>query len=141
VATIEQDMSPSPGGLRTPDLYQLQGAQVHVTYATTGLDGKPHLTYQDATQTLTFDGDQIRTAQSEIGTLVTVTTRMSVDTGSTSFSVLIPNVNLGASGHAPISTDGVTTIHRFSVVAAFNQGQTELYSFVHLTGTASFVLF
>ena len=42
---------------------------------------------------------------------------------------------------APLSTEGITTIHRFSVVPAFNKGQTELYSAATLRGTAQFVLF
>ena len=33
---------------RTPDLYTLHGGGLHVSYSTTGIDGKPHFTYQDA---------------------------------------------------------------------------------------------
>ena len=63
-----------------------------------------------------------------------------IDTGYTSFSLLIPKVNLG-SAPAQLSTYAVTTTHRFGVVAAFNKGQTESYSVVHLTGTAQAVVF
>lgn len=125
----------------TPNLFQLQGDQTHVTYSTTSIDGKPQFTYQDAVQTLNFSGDQIRAQATEIGTLVTVATRQSVDTGRTTFSLLVPTVNLGASPSVPIQTEGITTVHRFSIIQTFNQGQTELYRVVQLTGTASFVAF
>jgi hypothetical protein len=53
----------------------------------------------------------------------------------------VPTANLGSSQQAPIDTQGITTIHRFSPVPAFNQGQTELYRVAPLTGTASFANF
>lgn len=121
----------------SPTLYQRQGSHLHVTYATTGVDGKPHVTYQDASRTLSFVGDEVRTLSSEIGDLVSVSIHRTVDTGSTSFTLLVPHVNLGQATSAPIKTERITTIHRFSVVSARNQGQTELYSVVALTGTAS----
>ncbi|HEV2989010.1 MAG TPA: hypothetical protein VG759_11245 [Candidatus Angelobacter sp.] len=126
---------------KQPNLYQLQGHGLHITYSTSGIDGKPHFTYQDAHQSLQFSGSEIRTASTEIGTLVTVTIRRTIDTGSTSFSLMVPTVNLGNANQVHIKTFGVTTIHKFSVVPAFNQGQTELYTLTDLSGTASFVVF
>jgi hypothetical protein len=129
-----------------PNLYDLSGRlpgghTLHVTYSTRGFDGKPHLSYQDGTQGLSFSGDQIRVVEADIGMLVSVTIRMTVDTGSTSFSVLIPRVNLpaGPGQSAPIASDGITTVHRFSVLPM--HGQLDLYSVVKLSGTARFVVF
>jgi len=125
-----------------PNLYQLQGGGIHVTYSTTGFDGKPHFTYQDPQGSHNFSGDQINVAQTTIGEIVTVTIRLTVDSGSTSFSVIIPTVNLTTSGQAAhIDTEGITTVHRFSIVPSFNQGQTELYRFTPLSGTAEQVAF
>lgn len=141
MATTQEAIQSAPASpVVTPNLYHLNGHHLHVMYSTSGIDGRPHLTYQDAVQTLTFTGDQIRSETTEIGTLVTVDLRKSVDAGRTTFSLLVPTVNLGTENSVPIATDGITTIHRFSIVAKFNQGQTELYSFTRLTGTASFVL-
>ena len=53
----------------------------------------------------------------------------------------MPTVHLNSTNHASIHTEGITTIHRFSILPAFNQGQTELYTVTPLTGTASFVVF
>jgi hypothetical protein len=141
MATAQEEAGRATFPVKIPDLYQLRGAALHITYSTTSFVGKPRFVYQDALQTLTFEGDQIRTVVTEIGTLSTVTIRMTVDSGSTSFTLLVPRVNLGSSNHAPIHTEGITTIHRFSVVPALNQGQTELYTVTPLTGTASFVDF
>jgi len=90
---------------------------------------------------LHFTGDQIRTTTTEIGTLVTVTIRLTVDAGSTSFTLLVPHVNLDQGRHAPIVTEGITTLHRFSIFPPANHGQTELYTVIPLTGTAQAVVF
>ncbi len=126
----------------TPNMYQLAGDGMHVTYASTSINGQPHLTYQDGAQTLSFSGSEIRQTKTEIGTLVTVTIRMTVDTGSTAFTLLVPSVNLPSpSSPAQIHTYGITTVHKFSVVPAANRGQTELYTTTELSGTASLVFF
>lgn len=119
---------------QAPNLYRLQGGHVHVTYSTSGV---PHFTYQDAKQTLQFSGQQIQTSSTSIGTLVTVTIRMTVDTGSTSFTLLVPKVNLKPGKAAAISTVGITTSHKFSVVPMMNEGQVELYTTTALSGTAA----
>src|SRR5262245_54302748 len=84
-----------------PNLYQLQGEALHVTYATSGIDGLPHFSYQDAHQTLSFKGDEIRVAETEIGMLVTVSIRRTIDSGATSFTLLVPTVNVEQGGSAP----------------------------------------
>ena len=133
---------PAPTEFVSPNLYQLQGGEIHVSYATTGFDGKPTFSYQDAQSAQSFSGDQINVAETPIGQVVTVLIRRTIDTGSTSFSILIPTVNLTAVGQqAHIHTDGITTVHRFSVLPAANRGQTELYQFIPMSGTAEQVVF
>jgi hypothetical protein len=90
---------------------------------------------------MNFEGDQIRSMESEIGTLVSVTIFATVDAGSTSFTLLLPHVNLDQSQQATITTEGITTLHRSSLLPVFNQGQTELYTVERLTGTAAAVDF
>ena len=129
-------------GFISPNLYQVSGGGLHVSYSTTGFDGKAHFHYQDSIHSLDFSGPAIRTIDTEIGTLVTVTIRPTVDTGSTSFSLFVPVINLtSSSGSAPIKTFGITTVHRFSVVQAFMAGQIESYSETTLSGTAQEVFF
>ena len=126
---------------KSPNLYIVHGHGLHVTYSTSGFDGKPHFDYHDSHGTHAFSGDQIRTEQTEIGTLVSVTIQLTVDSGSTSFSLLVPTVNLGSANSVPISTVGITTRHKFSIIQSLNLGQTELYSTTNLTGTAQAVVF
>lgn len=125
-----------------PNLYKLSGGHMHVTYSASDKAGQPHLSYEDGTRTLSFTGNQIRETKTEMGTLVSVTIRMTVDTGSTIFTLLVPTVNLASpSSPAQVKTYGITTVHRFSVVPAANRGQTELYTMTELSGTASLVVF
>lgn len=129
-------MSPS-----TPNSYQLQGPGLFVAYTTSSIDGKPHFDYHDAHAVLHFTGEEIRTADLEFGTLVTVTLSQTPDVGSTLFTLLVPHVNLDQTQPANIATKGVRTIHRSSLVPANDHGQTDLYSVTSLTGTARFVTF
>src|SRR5262249_51889504 len=122
-----------------PNFYQLSSRSIHVTYSTNGIDGKPHLSYQDARQTLSFAGEEIRVAESDLGTIVSVAIRRTVDSGSTTFSLILPRVVLADLPPCPIPTRGITVVHRFSVVPAFNRGQLDSYAVVKLHGTASII--
>lgn len=124
-----------------PNSYQLQGSGLFVSYTTSGIDGKPHFDYHDAHIVLHFTGEEIRTADLEFGMLVTVTISQTPDVGSTLFTLLVPHVNLDQTQPAHITTRGVTTIQRSSLVPARDHGQTDLYSITSLTGTARLVMF
>ncbi|WP_292812250.1 hypothetical protein [Nostoc sp. JL23] len=125
-----------------PNLYQFQGKNVSISYSTTSFIGKPLFTYKDKQQTLNFQGtEQIHSVETEIGTLVTVTIRKTVDTGNTVFTLILPRVNLGKSNSAAVETKGITTTNLFSVIPKFNQGQRQTYTTIHLTGTAQAVAF
>jgi hypothetical protein len=127
----------------TPNHYQLHGGAISVTFLPVGAGGLAHFQYHDPQRTLNFTGDQIRKVEvPDLGTIVSVTLILTVDSGSTTFSVLIPKTTLqgvrGAS--ATIHTEGITTVHRFSIVPIFNLGQDELYTVTPLTGTASSII-
>ncbi|BDI19899.1 hypothetical protein ANSO36C_57010 [Nostoc cf. commune SO-36] len=123
-----------------PNLYQFKGKNISITYSTTSFIGQPLLTYQDNQQTLSFRGNkEIRSVETEIGTLVTVTIHKTVDTGSTSFTLILPRVKLTPGNEVKIVTKGITTTN--TVIPKFNQGQTQTYKTIHLTGTAQAVAF
>ncbi len=124
---------------QTPNLYQLSGKHLDITYSTSGIDGKPHFSYQDLQQTLSFSGDQIRSVETEIGTLVSVTIRLTVDTGGTSFSLVLPHVSIPGEQSVPIQTFGITTLHRFSILPI--TGQRDFYTVTRLHGSAARVFF
>ena len=125
-------------GFVQPTNWSLHGGGIHVLFSTAG----PHLHYQDSVRVLDFTGASIRVvAVPDVGTLVSVTIFLTVDSGSTTFTVLLPVVNLPAPPLLPVPvnvvTEAITTAHHFSVIPAFMHGQQEHYSVTSLTGTAS----
>jgi len=121
-----------------PNMFSLDGDGIHVTYSTTSFQGKPLFTYHDSFQFKSFSGDQIKTVATDIGTLVTVVIHLTIDQGSTTFSLLLPHVNLPASNVANITAEGITTLNRFSIFPL--PGQTQFYTVHNMWGTASFVV-
>jgi hypothetical protein len=98
------------------------------------------LHYHDAFRVLDFTGADIRAVDvPDVGTLVSVTIFLTVDSGSTTFTVLLPLVNLPAPPLLPasvsVTTEGITTVHHFSIF--ITDGQQEFYTVTKLTGTAS----
>jgi hypothetical protein len=125
-----------------PNRFVLQSSdgRVKVDYETTSLVGQPVLNLtQGSGPTRHFAGSQIRRVFTEIGTLVTVTTQITVDTGSTSFSVLIPAISLtSTSDHQSFTTEAILTSHT-GPVSVPPTGVHERYQFITLQGQASFV--
>jgi hypothetical protein len=87
---------------------------------------------------MSFYGEEARTfAVPDLGTVVSVTIVKTVDTGYTSFSLLIPDVDLPADpSSVSINTEGITTIHRI-FVARIGHPQSESYTVTPLNGTAA----
>jgi hypothetical protein len=114
-----------------------------VDYETTSFLGQPVLNLKQGpglSPIRHFAGSQIRTRSTEVGTLVSVTTEMTVDTGSTSFSVLIPAITLTSfSDHKTFATEAIITHHTGPNSVPIT-GVHETYEFIPLSGEASFVL-
>lgn len=128
--------------MATPNSFDLSGQAIHVGYTTSGIDGKPHLSYQDTSRSLTFTGpDQIETVETALGSVVSVTIFRTIDAGSTSFSVLIPRLDIGPGERAAVHTEAITTIHRFSIIPKLNTGQLDRYTVTRLHGSATVVEF
>lgn len=118
-----------------PNMFSVAGSGVTVTLTLTGVTGQPVLTYQDSHQALNFTGDQIEIKDSELGQLASVTLVKSVDAGYTSFSLLLPRMNLVGGNHQ-VETLGITAIHR-TTIAGVGHGQLTSYHAIRLQGTAS----
>jgi hypothetical protein len=129
--------------MATPNLFTLSGRHLHVTFASSGIDGRPHFSYHDGMRSEQFTGDEIEiTEKTLLGTLVSVTIMKTVDAGFTTFTVLIPAVNLAPAGSSDaIHTEGITTIHRRSIAPALERGQLDSYTVTRLHGTAQVVDF
>lgn len=122
-----------------PNKYQLKGGDIHVTYLTEGFHDVPSFSYNDAELNKVFTGSDIRTLETEIGTLVSVTTRITIDTGSTEFSVPLPAIDLASSTQTQhFKTAGIITSHKGPDSFPRN-GLLESYEVIHMHGTASIV--
>src|SRR5262245_10188429 len=127
-----------------PNRFSLQSSDgfTKVDYETSSFIGQPVLNLMQGPggPIRHFAGCQIRTRTTEIGTLVTVTTQLTVDTGSTSFSLLIPSITLAnTSEQKTFATEAIVTSHSgpHSVPPT---GVHETYKFIPLKGTATFVV-
>jgi hypothetical protein len=126
--------------IESPNLFSLSGGGLTVSLALSGFDGKPHFSYQDSHQSLSFTGDEITIEQTALGTLATVILVRTVDLGDTTFTLLVPSVNLlGATSHV-IHTAGITAIHR-TTIAGLGHGQLTTYHVTRLNGSAAQVQF
>lgn len=125
-----------------PNRFVMQSSdgKTKVDYETTSFIGQPILNLTQGPGPIRhFSGSQVRRVDTEIGTLVTVTTHLTIDTGSTSFSVLIPAITLtSASDQKAFTTDAIITSHTGpnSIPSA---GVHETYQFTQLKGEANFV--
>ena len=146
-------MPPTPAAPVQPNHFELSsahhhgGGSIHVSYTThfgpstpDFPQGPPRFSYQDASQSRAFSGNEIQIVDTEAGQVVSVVLHLTPDSGSTTFSLLVPRVNLPAGHPTHISTDGITAIHRFAIGPGLLQGQLDHYSVAPLTGTASNII-
>jgi hypothetical protein len=132
-------MPQQPSAMKVPNHYELSGDGIHITYSTTSFAGPPTFVYHDSNQNKTFTGNQIQSVDTEAGTVVSVPIFVTIDSGSTSFSVLIPRVNLGSADSTNITSYGITALHRFGIPAPV--GQLDFYTPHQMTGTAALLFF
>jgi hypothetical protein len=123
-----------------PNEYALTGGGVTITYLTNGFLGHPTLSFKDAQLALSFKGPEIRVLPTEIGGLVTVTLRMTIDAGSMSFSFLIPVIALGnRQAEEKFKTVGIRTEHKTALVPP-TTGLREIYEIHEMQGIARSVI-
>ncbi len=141
------DPAPTAPAMVAPNQYQLSGGGLTISYFPLGRGpigpaGATALVYQDAHHTLTFTKEQVQTDHvGDLGTLLSVTLTESVDIGFTSFTLLLPAVQLpdrfGATAH--ICTEGITTTHRI-FAGLIGHAQAQSYTTTHLYGTAALAI-
>ncbi|HEX5481314.1 MAG TPA: hypothetical protein VFZ08_01655 [Terriglobia bacterium] len=126
-------------------ILQSKDGTTKVDYETSSFIGQETLNLTQGPSPTTpirhFAGSQIRTRKTEIGKLVSVTTQITIDTGSTTFSILIPAITLtSTSDHAKFATEAIVTSHS-GPNSAPQTGVHERYQFIPLSGEATFVFF
>jgi hypothetical protein len=124
-----------------PNVFELKGMGIALTYSTTSLNGQPQLTYKDRKRTLTFRGEEIRQQDSEIGQLVTVTLEQVPDLRTETLTLILPAINLENTGTL-FQTHAIITTHRTSVGGPnLVKGALQTYRIKTLRGTARIVIF
>lgn len=123
-----------------PNLFQLSGEGVTATYSTTSIDGQPRFTYKKGRQTLSFGGTDVATANTGIGTLVSVVLARIPDKGSTTFSILLPSIQLPDTTKQSFRTIGITTVTA-TTIAGPPAGVQQTYTTIALRGSAQQVDF
>ncbi len=127
--------------VQEPNFYVITGAGIKIAYSTSSLGGSPLLTYKDLQRTLTFQGDEIRHSDSEIGQQVTVTLEKIPDLQTVTFTLLLPTINLDEP-EIRFRTIGIITTHRTSIGGPdLVQGVLQTYRVKELRGTAQRVTF
>ena len=129
--------------VQEPNLFELRGGDVTMTYSTTSLTGAPQFNYQNQARAVTVSGDAIRVEPTEIARLVTVALEQVPDAYDFSVTLLIPQINLRDPNRtASLETLAVLTTDRSSLIGpAGVEGQVQSYEARVLMGTASRVEF
>lgn len=130
--------------VKSPNQYQLSGEGISVAYFPDGFgpvlagpDGPVCMTYQDSAHKLAFRRAEINEVDvPDMGTVLSVVLDRSVDLGDTTFSLLLPSIELpdqlGASTR--VEALGVTTAHRTFLAG---KAQRETYMVAQLYGEAT----
>src|SRR5262245_867863 len=125
---------------QAPNLFELKGTGIAITYSTTSIDGTPRFTFKKGRQTLNFAGTQITRLDAGIGTLVSVVIAVVPDKSSTTFSVLLPGIQVSGSKRQAFRTIGITTVTATSIAGPV-KGVQQTYKVTPLTGSARLVDF
>jgi hypothetical protein len=127
--------------VQTANLFNLKGDGLTIEYSSSSITGKPQFQYSDGQANQTFTGNEIKVTKSDIGSLVTVTIRKSVDANFTTFTLLLPEIHMDGS-ETRFSTIGIETLHHFLASAPnLIKGPVETYQTHQLQGTARSVEF
>ncbi|MFZ2899150.1 MAG: hypothetical protein WA004_11035 [Saprospiraceae bacterium] len=125
------------------NLFDLKNLTLKINYSASGIDGKPHLSYQKGSTQLNFRGNQIRRKETEIGTLVSVTLKTVPDLYSRVFSLLLPQVNVpDGSSEVAVNVKALETTVKTSIGGPdLVSGQVQAYKVYSLIGKARSVVF
>lgn len=84
----------------------------------------------------TFDGGQIQTSDTPIGSLVTVQLFVVPDLGTTTLSVLLPELAAGGAAKSELHTIAIRTLHKSGFAGPPTQGQLSTITAVKVHGEA-----
>jgi hypothetical protein len=142
----ETSRTDAPAPMQEPNLFELRGDDMEITYSTSSLAGPPQLSYRgpgcstDQRLDRIFSGDEIRLQEHEIGRLVSVTLETVLDGNRLTLTLLVPTFRLEGT-ESRCSTVAILTTHRSSIAPQTLTGQLQTFLARGLNGTARHVIF
>lgn len=119
-----------------PNLYEVRGQGVSISYSTSSVDGTQQFNYRDQDRTVSRSGDEIRTEETEIAKLVTINVEDVQEAREVTATLVLPRIFLDEpTADTPVATIGVLATSRPA------DGQMRTYRALELTGTARLVAF
>ncbi len=124
-----------------PNLFELKGPGIEVTYSTSSFSGQPIFTYKDRKVSLTFQGEEIRRLETDTGPQVTVTLEQIPDLLTLTLTLLLPTINLEGT-ECPFQTYAIVTTHKTSIGGPdLVKGTLQTYRVKALKGIGRLVVF
>lgn len=123
-----------------PNLYRVSGEGVEVTYSTSSFAGPPQFSFKNADHDVQASGDEIRRAETEVGSLVTVTLEIIPDFRRVTATLILPSINLD--GPTAFETYVLLTTHADSLIGPSGvKGPLDTYRAFAVKGEAQIVEF
>jgi len=134
---MTEDAAAAP---REANLFEISGPIV-ISYSTTGIAGKPQLSYRDAAGDRQFtDGDISRVEDAALGAFVTVVLEAQPENFVRSFTLAVPGVRGAMGSETPFSTFGFETT-ALETIAGPPDGVQHTHRTYQLDGVAKVVDF
>jgi len=105
---------------------------VTISYSTSSIQGVPLFNYQDNERIFNRSGDEIRTEETAIATLVTIDLEQIPDASEVTATLFLPRILVRQGIPTPLATIGVLTTSARRI-----EGQMQTYRALNLSGTAS----
>jgi hypothetical protein len=125
---------------QTANLFELGCDGTQITYSTTSINGQPRFSYSAGDGDHSFAGDEIDTAQTQLGTEVTVTLDVVPDLHTITLTLLLPSFRLDADLESEFETLAIRTTNH-TTIAGPPTGPAQSYEAIALHGVAKSVDF
>jgi hypothetical protein len=125
---------------QTANFFELSHGKDTLTYTVSNIAGQPVLDYIHSGKTRSFVGEQIRIEKTVLGTEVTVTLKINVDSNAHLLTLVLPDVHVGSKGPEKLSVPVIFHTLLGTIVGPPPIGPAQTYEVQIFHGTASFVV-
>jgi len=122
------------------NFFELSHDKDTITYTVSNIAGQPVLDYTHGGKTRSFTGEEIRREKTTLGTEVTVTLKINVDSNAHLLTLVLPDVHVGPKGPEKLSVPVIFHTLVGTIVGPPPIGPAQTYEVKIFRGTASFVV-